>query len=170
MRRIAIEAAVVAVVVGLVGSGLAIASSRSGIVEPQTLSFAIQGVHDDTVDVGASGDSAGDTFLAQAELLNFDLTKQLGAYDSACVLETVVPRLNHCTATALLPHGTVELSTRLDWSDTMPGFSLAVVGGTGRYDNVVGQARVTFGCQACPPDAHDVDTLTLYLLPSFERP
>jgi hypothetical protein len=159
-----------AMVVGLVGASLAIASQRSGIVEAQRLSFAVGGGHAGTSDVGPSGDSPGDTFFAQSRLMNFALTKQVGRYNSACDLEDVTPRWNHCTATVLLPNGTVELSARLIWTDTRPGYQLAVIGGTGRFDNVVGQARFTFGCDACPSGTQDVDTLTLYLIPSFERP
>jgi hypothetical protein len=170
MKRSAIVVAVVAVVVGLVGAGLAIATQRGGIVEPQTLSFAVGGGHAETADVGPAGDSPGDTFLAQGKLLNFALTKQFGRFNSACELENLTPRWNHCTATVLLPNGTVELSARFVWTDTRPGYSLAVIGGTGSYDNVVGQGRITFGCDACPAGTQDVDTLTLQLIPSFERP
>jgi hypothetical protein len=170
MRRIAVLAGAVILVVGMIGAGLAVASRRSGIVRHQVLRFAVQLVNEDTVDVGASGDSPGDTFFGQSELRNFDLTKQLGRYASACVLENVDTRLNHCTATASVSNGKVELSGRFPFSDTLQAFRLAVVGGSGAYENVVGQATVTFGCDACPPDSHDVDTLTLDLIPSFEHP
>jgi hypothetical protein len=154
----------------MIGAGLAVASRRSGIVRHQVLSFAVHLVHEDTGDAGPSGDSPGDTFLAQSELQNFDLTKQLGRYASACVLENLVTRLNHCTATVSLSNGTVELSARFNFTETRPGFRLAVIGGSGTYKNVVGQATYTFGCDACPADSHDVDTLTLDLMPSFEHP
>ena len=170
MKRSAIVAAAMAVVVGLVGAGLAIATQRSGIADRQTMSFAVGGGHAETADVGPSGDSPGDTFFAQGKLMNFALTKQVGRLNSACELENLTPRWNRCTATVLLPNGTVELSARLIWTDTRPGYSLAVIGGTGRYDNVVGRARYTFGCDACPPGTQDVDTLTLQLIPSFDRP
>jgi hypothetical protein len=111
-----------------------------------------------------------DTFFGQSELRNFDLTKQLGRYASACVLENVDTRLNHCTATVSLSQGKVELSGRFPFNDTLQSFRLAVVGGSGAYENAVGQGTVTFGCDACPPDSHDVDTLTLDLIPSFEHP
>jgi hypothetical protein len=170
MRRIAVAAGAVILVVGMVGAGLAVASRRSGIVRDQVLRFAVHLVNEDAGDVGASGDSPGDTFFAQSELQNFDLTKQLGRYASACVLENVDTRLNHCTATVSLSNGKVELSGRFPFSDTLQAFRLAVVGGSGTYKNVVGQAMYTFGCDACPPDSHDVDTLTLDLIPSFEHP
>jgi hypothetical protein len=169
MRRIAVVAGVI-LVVGVVGAGLAIASRRGGIVRHDVLSFAIQLVNEDSGDVGPSGDSPGDTFFAQSELRNFDLTNQLGRYASACVLESVDTRLNHCTATVSLSNGKVELSGRFLFRDTLQAFRLAVVGGSGTYKNVVGQATITFGCDACPPDSPDVDTLTLDLIPSFEHP
>jgi hypothetical protein len=170
MRRNAVVAGAVILVVGMIGAGLAVGSRRSGIVRHRVLSFAVQLVHEDTGDVGPSGDSPGDSFFGQSELRNFDLTKQLGRYASACVLENFDTRLNHCTATVSLSHGKVELSGRFPFSDTLQTFRLAVVGGSGAYENVVGQATVMFGCDACPPDSHDVDTLTLDLIPSFEHP
>jgi hypothetical protein len=170
MRRIAVVAGAVILVVGMIGAGLAVASRRSGIVRHYVLRFAVHGINEDTGDVGPSGDSPGDTFFAQSELLNFDLTKRHGRYASACVLENLDTRLNHCTATVSLSHGTVELSGRVPFTDTLQAFRLAVVGGSGAYENVVGQATITFGCDACPADSHDVDTLTLDLIPSFEHP
>lgn len=169
MRR-AVVPAVVALLVGFVGAGLAVASSRTGIVHETDLRFAVGFGDDATGDVGPVGDSAGDTFFGQSRLSDFDLTKQLGRYNSACVLENLTPRWNHCTATVLLSDGTVELSARFVWNDTRSGFRLAVVGGTGAYANVVGQAAYTFGCDACPPGTQDVDTLTLKLMPSFAQP
>jgi hypothetical protein len=65
MRRIAVVAGAVILVVGMIGAGLAVASRRSGIVRHQVLRFAVQLVNEDTVDVGASGDSPGDTFIGQ---------------------------------------------------------------------------------------------------------
>jgi hypothetical protein len=170
MRRIAIAVGIVILVVGLIGAGMALASKRTRILQHQALSFALQLVNEDTGDIRPAGDSTGDTFFAQGELQDFDLTKRLGGYASACVLENVDTRLNHCTATASLAGGNVELSGRFRFTDPLHGFRLAVVGGTGIYQNVVGQATVTFGCDACPPDAHDVDTLTLVLTPSFQQP
>jgi hypothetical protein len=170
MRRIAVAAGAVILVVCMIGGGLAVASRRSGIVRRHVLSLAVHLVNEGASDVGASGESPGDTFFAQSELQNFDLTKQLGRYTSACVLENVDTRLNHCTATVSLSNGKVELSGRFPFSDTLQAFRLAVVGGSGAYENVVGQATIMFGCDACPPDSHDVDTLTLDLIPSFEHP
>jgi hypothetical protein len=170
MRRIAVLAGAVILVVCMVGAGLAVASKRSGMVRHHVLSFAVAFVNQDIGDVAPSGDSPGDTFFAQNQLQNFDLTKQLGRYASACVLENLETRLNHCTATVSLSSGKVELSGRFPFSDTLQAYRLAVVGGSGTYKNVVGQAMYTFGCDACPPDSHDVDTLTIDLIPSFEQP
>jgi hypothetical protein len=170
MKRIAVIAGTAILILALVGAGFAVASSRSGFVRRDVLNFAIQALNEDTGDVGPSGDSPGDTFFAQSELRNFDLTKQLGGYASACVLENVDTRLNHCTATVFLSGGNVELSGRFPFNDALEAFRLAVIGGSGTYKNAVGQATITFGCDACPPDSHDVDTLMLDLFPSFEHP
>jgi hypothetical protein len=169
-KRIAAIGAALILAMALIGVSFAVGSRSTGIFQPKVMTFVIHGGNFSTVDVGPAGDSPGDTFLTQQPLQNFDLTKQLGRYSSACVLETVDNRLNHCTATIFLAHGQIELESRFHFSDTLPGFRLAVVGGTGMYANVVGQAKVTFGCTACPAGASDVDTLRVSLLPSFQKP
>src|SRR5919204_740955 len=112
MKRIAVVLGGILLVVVMVGAGRALTSSASGIIETDVLRFAIHGVNEDTGDVRPRGDSPGDTFFAQGQLLNFDLTNQLGRYASACVLENLETRLNHCTSTVFLAHGKVELSGR----------------------------------------------------------
>jgi hypothetical protein len=154
----------------LVGGGLAEASSHDGIDQTIVRRVAVTFGSDDTVDIAPAGDSPGDTFLGQAGVWNFDLTRRFGGYASACVLETVSPRLNHCTATIRFPEGTIELGSRFNFTDIRPGFRLAVIGGTGTFQNVVGQATYSFGCDECPPGSEDVDTLTLHLIPSFRQP
>jgi hypothetical protein len=165
-------AALVAVilVIGLIGAGIAVASSRGdGIVDHQVRSFALAGFQEDELDVRPSGRSPGDTFFFQQQLRTFDLTKMLGRFYSTCVLENVKSSLNRCTGTAFLGDGRVELAARFKFTDPLKSIRYAVIGGTGNYDNVVGQAKVTFGCEACPPGT-EADTLTLDLIPSFQYP
>ena len=170
MRRVAIIGGAAVLVIGLVGAGLAVASSRRGIVQQQTRRFVLVEGNEDMADVGPAGDSPGDTFFAQGELWNLDLTEEVGHFASACVLENLDSRLNHCTATAFLGRsGKVELSARVRFTESLPGFRLAVVGGISSFQNVVGQATLRFGCDTCPPDV-EADTLTLDLVPSFEHP
>jgi hypothetical protein len=50
----------VILVIGLIGAGIAVASSRDGIVEHEDRSFALTGFQEDTLDVRPSGRSPGD--------------------------------------------------------------------------------------------------------------
>jgi hypothetical protein len=61
------------------------------------------------------------------------------------------------------------LATRFKFTETLESFRFAVIGGTGSYENVVGQARLGFGCEPCPPNT-EADMLTLDVIPSFQRP
>lgn len=167
MRRAALVAGVLAM--GLIGAGIAVASRSDGIVEHQVRSFALVGINEDDLDVRPSGRSPGDTSFFQNELRKFDLTKKLGRFDSACVLENADTSLSRCTGTAFLGGGTVELTARVKFTDALESIRFAVVGGTRSYDNVVGQATLTFGCEACPAGT-EADTLKLDLIPSFQHP
>lgn len=168
MRRAALVAVIL--VIGLIAAGIAVASSRDGIVEHQVRSFALTGFQEQDLDVHPSGRSLGDTFFFQNQLRSFDLTKKLGRWYSTCVLENVETSLNRCTGTAFLRDGRVEVAARVNFTEALKSIRFAVIGGTGRYDNVVGQAKLTFGCEPCPPGTEDADTLTLDLIPSFRRP
>jgi hypothetical protein len=167
MTRAALVAVIL--VIGLIGAGIAVASSRGdGIVEHQVRSFALTGFQENDLDVRPSGRSLGDTFFFQQQLRTFDLTKQLGRFYSTCVLENVRTSLNRCTGTAFLGDGRVELAARVMFTDALKAVRFAVIGGTGSYDNVVGQAKLTFGCEGCPAGGNDI--LTLDLIPSFQHP
>src|ERR671925_25318 len=119
MKRIAVVVGGILLVVATVGVGRALTSSGSGIVRSDVLRFALQLANEDTGDVRPRGDSPGDTFFSQGELLNFDLTKRFGRYASACVLENLETRLNHCMSTVSLSQGKVELSGRVLFTDTL---------------------------------------------------
>lgn len=169
MKRIALLAGAFTAVISLITAGTAVASRSSGTDEHQVRTFAVVEGHAAQLDVGPSGSSPGDTSFFQNELSDVGVTKHLGRYDASCVLEDPGTSLNLCTATAFLGDGKVELAARVRFTDTLESFRLAVIGGTGRYDNVVGQATFAFGCAACPPGT-EADTLTLDLIPSFEEP
>src|SRR5215208_2269671 len=109
----------VILVIGLIGAGIAVASSRDGIVEHQVRSFATTGFQEQDLDVRPSGRSLGDTFFFQNQLRSFDLTKKLGRFYSTCVLENVETSLNRCTGTAFLGDGKVELAGRLYFTETL---------------------------------------------------
>lgn len=152
----------------VIGGVVAVASTMNeGTTTKQVLRFRILGYKSDDLDVGAQGRSPGDTFFVQHALWNYDQTARVGRYDTACVLEkdygvgSDLTSLNRCTATAFLGTGTVELAGRAFRTETEKTLRYAVIGGTGTYKNVVGQATVVFG---------EPDTLKLELIPSFLRP
>ena len=169
MKRSAVLVAAVMLVIGVITVGVAVASRSDGIVQHEVRSFALTGFQEDVLDVRPSGRSLGDTFFFQQQLRSFDLTKRFGQFLSTCVLENADTQLNRCTGTVFLGDGKVELAVRVNFTNTLESFRLAVTGGTGSYENVVGQARLIFGCEGCPPGA-EADTLMLDLIPSFERP
>jgi hypothetical protein len=152
----------------LVAGGIAGAStSHHGLMKKEVLRLQIVGYGSDDLDVGAAGRSPGDTFFVQHQLWNISQTTRVGRYDTACTLEKDygsgenMMSLNRCTATVFLADGTIELANRAYRTESEKRLRYAVVGGTGAYINVVGQATVVFG---------EPDTLNLRLVPSFRRP
>ena len=132
----------------------------------QVLEFPIHGYEDFAVDVGEHGRSPGDTFYVQYELWNPDETAKVGDYATACVIERDygeghdLTSLNRCTATAFLDTGNVELEARLLRTESEKSLRYSVIGGTGAYSNVAGEATVVFGDEDTP------DTLKLDLTTS----
>ena len=141
----------VVLVLGLIGAGIAVASSTDGIAEEEVLSFALVGFREDTLDLPPHGDTSGDTFFFQQQVRTLDLAERRGAFYASCVLENADTTLNRCTGTVFLGEGKVELAGRFKFTETLDAIQYAVIGGTGRYNNVVGQATLTFGCGVCPP-------------------
>jgi hypothetical protein len=159
----AIVAATLAVMVA--GAGASFAALRGadddGILQPKALTFAVQNAEFADVDAPPRGRSAGDTFFADSELWNVAQTKQRGTFHTVCVLAQPRTSLNHCSGTAFLHDGKVVVEGANFFTETAENLSFAVVGGTGRFANVVGQARLRFG---------EPDVLTVRLAPSFRRP
>jgi hypothetical protein len=139
-------------------------SGQEGITAEQTLKMAVKNAVFSESNVGPSGASVGDTFFAQADLYSRAGTRKVGRWDTVCVLADVATALNHCEGTAFLRGGKVEVSGSVFFTDAAEALSFAVVGGTGTYENVVGQATLRFRPEAIG------DLLTLQLIPSFRHP
>jgi allene oxide cyclase len=90
------------------------------------------------VDVGESGESAGDYFLFEGRLMSADGTTQVGRDSGRCMIGA---RTYTCDATAsIFNKGKIVVSGAFfRESDT----KLAVTGGTGRFKDVGGQLTVT---------------------------
>jgi len=166
MKRAPLVAVILAI--GLIGAGIAVASTRDGIVEHQVLSFALVGFQENRLDVPPDGRSLGDSYFFRQQLWTLDLTKKVGVFYSNCVLENAKTGLNRCSGTAFLRDGKVEITTQALLKGTDKGIRFAVIGGTGSYDNVVGQAKVIFGGPGGPAGGNDI--LKLDLIPSFQQP
>jgi hypothetical protein len=180
-RRWLIGLAVV-VVGGLVAGGAAIAALRGddhGIDKQINRTFIDVTVNEDFLDVGPpAGDeetefspSPGDTFFFHDELWNRAETKKRGTLDGKCTFfvsevdpETGFFGTAHCTATMWLAGGTVELAGGINFSDEGAPFFVAVVGGTKRYENVVGEAKLTEEFQG----QENKSLLELELVPSYK--
>jgi hypothetical protein len=155
--------AFLAIAAGAAFAGL-LEGGQEGITTEQTLKMAVKNAVFSESNVGPSGASVGDTFFAQADLYSSAGTRKVGRWDTVCVLADVATVLNNCEGTAFLRGGTVEVSGSVFFTDATKALSFAVVGGTGRYDNVVGQATLRFRAEAIG------DLLTLQLIPSFRHP
>jgi hypothetical protein len=171
MKRVGRRAPVVGVLaIALVVTAASVAladlrgSGHEGIVTKQTLKMPVKNEVFSESNVGPSALSVGDTFFVQADLYNSAGTRKVGRWASVCVLADVATALNHCEATAFLRGGKVEVSGSVFFTEAAQALSYAVVGGTGKYDNVVGQATLRFRPEAIG------DLLTLQLIPSFRRP
>jgi len=150
IRRHWLVAFTVCLGVAVVG-GISVASTPHGPTRGHIVRFQIVGYESDDLDVGASGRSPGDTFFVQHQLWNADHTRRVGRYDTACTLEkdygsgATLTSLNRCTATVFLADGTIELANRAYRTESEKRLRYAVVGGTGTYMSIVGQATVVFG-------------------------
>jgi hypothetical protein len=175
MRRkrftLAILAGALALLVVGGGAFAALRGDDHGITKKHYLTFVDVTVGEDFLDVGeqAEGEfdvSPGDSFFFHDELWNRAETKKRGTLDGHC---TFLIEFNaHCLATVKLPGGTIELAGGLDFSgEEGPGsFYIAITGGTERYENVVGEARLTEEYGGDPMKS----LLRLELIPSFSRP
>ncbi len=106
--------------------------------------------------------SVGDAFFFQDQLWNLARTQRRGTLWGGCQVR--IRPTAQCTATAFLSGGTVEFAQTLNFARTGRTFRIAVVGGTGRYKNVTGQATITELGQD-----GDRSRLTLELIPASGR-
>ncbi|MDQ3859788.1 MAG: hypothetical protein M3327_15315 [Actinomycetota bacterium] len=177
MRRRLLLAALALVGV-LAIAGIAYATGHDddhGIVKKKVRTFVDVTVAEDFLDVGrkAQGEfdvSPGDAFFFHDELWNRAETKKKGTLDGKCeFLVSTTPGASnaHCVATVKLREGTIELAQGVTFEEEGPGrFFVAIVGGTERYENVVGEARITEEFEG----QENKSLLRLELIPSFRRP
>lgn len=91
------------------------------------------------IDDGQPGVTPGDMEISRAALFNTRIRKKpLGHAQLVCVLTG--DGFRNCTGTFILPAGKIAVSGALIYRDL---YDLAVVGGTGKYNNVSGTLTVT---------------------------
>lgn len=136
MRRHGIAAIVVALAVLVVG----VAPASGGFSNPYLLRLIGVTETFDFVDVGASGESVGDSFLIREGLYRWQNGRQGSKAGRLQVQCTVLGRspLVNCMATAFVAKGTIVAG---GWLRADGSFAVPVLGGTGIYRGVGGVIR-----------------------------
>jgi hypothetical protein len=128
--------------------GIAVSSAfaTSDLTGPGTVRLTTREVMRNSVDLGPRGRSAGDLLIRQALLYNRGITSHaIGHEEMVCAYlgfgGVFGDGSSNCVVSVFLPRG--ELSAQ-GVVHNLFIYELAVVGGTGIYDNVRGTLTVTF--------------------------
>lgn len=125
--------------VGVVALGPWQSRSEAG-TGPATIRITDREVLVTRVDVGTRGTSPGDTEIVSQRLFNMRVTsKSIGHSELVCTFVDT-KRMRVCRGTYVLPRGKVVVGGSLDYRQF---YDLAVLGGTGLYDNARGSITVT---------------------------
>jgi hypothetical protein len=135
MRKLIPLAALLALA-AIIGSGTFASASSTGGAQTLTLVAVDLPKTERYVDVGAKGDSPGDTIFLREMLIQN--AKKVGGSEVMCVFW--VGNAGRCHGTLRLGRSTLEASGGIHFGGT---FSLPVVGGTGSYAGARGVLRVT---------------------------
>jgi len=126
-------------VVGIVALGPWQSPSEAG-TGPATIRITDREVRVTRVDVGDPGTSPGDTEIVSQQLFNLRVTsKPIGHSELVCTFVDS-KRMRVCRGTYVLPKGKVVVGGSLEYRQF---YDLAVLGGTGLYDNARGSVTVT---------------------------
>jgi hypothetical protein len=134
------------VIVGLlVGAALVAGAATRGsptspqLDKPGTIRITSSTVLKNYIDRGGRGRGPGDVVVTRQQLYNRSITpKPIGHADFVCTFTAAYARL--CTGTFTLPKGKIVVSGAATFRVF---YELAVIGGTGIYDNVRGSMTVT---------------------------
>ncbi|MGH3129606.1 MAG: hypothetical protein ACRDNX_02200 [Gaiellaceae bacterium] len=125
--------------VGLVLLAVPTASSTDQLKGPGVIRITNREVRFVKVDVGARGRSPGDMEIVRQLLYNRRITqKSLGHSELLCTYTTLNSR--HCSGTYFLPRGRIVVGGAILYRQF---HELAVLGGTGLYNNAKGSLTVT---------------------------
>lgn len=102
----------------------------------------------ENIDVGTEGESLGDYFVFSDDL--YRQGRLVGTLEGQCTVTRIDEEAGafhqQCLVTALLPEGqlTVQGAIVFEAESDVDRFTLAITGGTGRYDDAAGQVHVRF--------------------------
>jgi hypothetical protein len=126
----------------LVGVALAaslLAGGSPALPGPGTITITSRAVKQQFVDRGLAGRGAGDLLVKRELLYNKGIrAKAIGYADVVCTYTSRYAR--QCSATYTLPKGKIVVAGAFAYAQF---HELAVIGGTGLYDNVRGTLTVT---------------------------
>jgi hypothetical protein len=129
----------VSVVLGVALLAGALTSHSPALTGPGTIRLTSRAVKQQFVDRGPVGRGAGDLLVKRLLLYNKGIrARAIGHGDVVCTYTTRYSR--HCSATYTLPKGKIVVAGAYTYGQF---HELAVIGGTGLYDNVRGTLTVT---------------------------
>ena len=124
---------------GILATGPWQSASEAG-TGPATIRITDREVEVTRIDVGEPGTSPGDTEIVSQQLFNLRVTsKPIGHSELVCTFVDS-KRMRVCRGTYVLPRGKVVVGGSLAYRQF---YDLAVLGGTGLYDNARGSVTVT---------------------------
>jgi hypothetical protein len=126
-------------VIGLLAVGPWQSRSEAG-TGPATIRITDREMEVTRIDVGEPGTSPGDTEVVRQQLFDRrDTSKPIGHSELVCTFVDS-RRLRVCRGTYVLPKGKVVVGGSLSYRQF---YDLAVLGGTGLFDNARGSVTVT---------------------------
>jgi hypothetical protein len=138
MNLIPRQAATLCAAAGLLGVALLVPGAQA-LDRPGTISVTNSEIRHAHIDIGAPGPSVGDLDVYTTLIYNKRITpRAIGRGTMSCVAVGLASQ--NCSATYVLPRGEIVtegvIGSRLI-------YQVAVVGGTGLYDNIRGTLTVT---------------------------
>jgi hypothetical protein len=123
------------------GLGVSFGELRPSAAEtgPAQIRVTARQISSSAIDLGRPGPSHGDMQITAAQVYNVRVTpRPIGSYEVVCTTVRGISR--SCQGTLVLPRGSVAVAGTMRHR---PLYQLAVVGGTGLYDNARGTFTVT---------------------------
>lgn len=143
------RAALAATAATAVGFGVLALGQQSAVGAVADDDLSGRGGQEKNIDVGRSGPSTGDRFVFWENLFDED-NDRVGRLAGSCDVAQVKRNSNgrpkdgflQCVGTFRLPDGQITVQGTMWWSDETP--TLAITGGTGRYDDASGEVQLEF--------------------------